>query len=387
MSKRASKSRFISVRRVVPALVAALAVAPAAVAQSTPRAYNVQFTTTAPVADGIVSPGEWDGAAAAAGSWAVIREAEGELDTENNRFRMLWDNTNLYVLYQSDFGSWQTNDPSVERPNINFGGPDVLNFYLDPNGDGEQNTVPDNEIDGYQFAFNMYRHPSDEALISTDAHRQGVGIYTEAHNNSPNGDQARWNKGGSDVQGAAMQDIVVAQKNSATAGIAEVIIPWANFNANAFVPASVEPGDFDSNGLVDGNDFNIWQQNLGIGQTAAQGDADGDFQVTEADLAIWANNHGTNTQVPTGLNHEGSPVNNETWYFQMARQSSISDQGNFLPAWNWTPSQSFTTRPHGEITFVGAPAGGVSAVPEPCSAALAALAFSMGVAIVRRRMA
>lgn len=198
-------------RRVVAGLVVAFAAAPAAFAQSTPRGYDVQFTTTAPVADGVVSPGEWDGAAAAAGSWAVIREAEGELDTENNRFRMLWDNTNLYILYETDFGDWQFNDPSQERPNISFS-PDVLNFYIDPNGDGEENAVPDGEVDGYQFAFNMFRHPADEALISTDAHRQGVGIYTEAHNNSGFGDQARWNKGGSDVQGAAMQDIVVAQK-------------------------------------------------------------------------------------------------------------------------------------------------------------------------------
>ncbi len=103
---------------------------------------------------------------------------------------------------------------------------------------------------------------------------------------------------------------------------------------------------------------------------------------------MWQTNYGSNTQVETGLNHESSPVNDEQWYFQMARQNGLGDVGNFLPAWNWTPHQGFTSRPHGVLTFVGAPAeAGVNAVPEPYSAALAAAALAMGVGTVRRRAA
>jgi hypothetical protein len=38
---------------------------------------------------------------------------------------------------------------------------------------------------------------------------------------------------------------------------------------------------------VNGNDFLIWQTNLGSLGGLAQGDADGDGRVTHADLSLW----------------------------------------------------------------------------------------------------
>lgn len=54
--------------------------------------------------------------------------------------------------------------------------------------------------------------------------------------------------------------------------------------------APADNADFDDNGLVDGNDFLIWQRNLGTAGPA--GDADGNGQVNAADLGIWKSQFG-----------------------------------------------------------------------------------------------
>jgi hypothetical protein len=56
-------------------------------------------------------------------------------------------------------------------------------------------------------------------------------------------------------------------------------------------PSSL-PGDFDSDGDVDGADFVAWQTNFPTGNSAttSQGDADGDGDVDGADFAAWQAN-------------------------------------------------------------------------------------------------
>lgn len=58
--------------------------------------------------------------------------------------------------------------------------------------------------------------------------------------------------------------------------------------------------DFNGDGLVDGADFLIWQQNLGLAEGAAneQGDADGNAAVNDLDLAAWQTNFGTGATPP-----------------------------------------------------------------------------------------
>jgi hypothetical protein len=56
--------------------------------------------------------------------------------------------------------------------------------------------------------------------------------------------------------------------------------------------ASPLPGDFDSDGDVDGADFVAWQTNFPkqSGAVPTQGDADGDGDVDGADFAVWQSN-------------------------------------------------------------------------------------------------
>jgi hypothetical protein len=55
---------------------------------------------------------------------------------------------------------------------------------------------------------------------------------------------------------------------------------------------SFVPGDFDSDGDVDGADFVAWQTNFPkeTGATLAEGDADGDGDVDGADFVVWQTN-------------------------------------------------------------------------------------------------
>jgi hypothetical protein len=52
------------------------------------------------------------------------------------------------------------------------------------------------------------------------------------------------------------------------------------------------PGDFNSDGKVDGADFAVWQANFpkASGSAKAQGDADGDGDIDGADFVVWQTN-------------------------------------------------------------------------------------------------
>ncbi|MCC7083485.1 MAG: hypothetical protein IT427_00595 [Pirellulales bacterium] len=66
-------------------------------------------------------------------------------------------------------------------------------------------------------------------------------------------------------------------------------IDYLRFTAGAFAPSSLVPGDFDSDGDVDGADFVAWQTHfpLASGTTLAMGDADSDGDVDGADFVLW----------------------------------------------------------------------------------------------------
>ena len=60
--------------------------------------------------------------------------------------------------------------------------------------------------------------------------------------------------------------------------------------------ASANP-DFNNDGIVDGDDFMIWQRGFGTGTTLAEGDADGNGAVDAADLTAWQNSYGAGAAV------------------------------------------------------------------------------------------
>ena len=294
----------------------------------TVRNYQVNRTAGPPVIDGSISPSEWDAAARAADDWRELRQPVHTVDSENNRFRMLWDNEALYVLYETDRTVFPARRPG--SPPITFE-EDTLNLYFDPNKDGDPNfvTIPEpldpspeppglSLVDGYQFGFNQV----EGRFRSTDANRQGVGFFTEAHVNALFGNQANWGgEGSSDINADAMQNIEVAQSNNHFGGLAEIMIPWSTFNADAQI-----------------------EVNTGRGDTMV---------------------------VDTGLYHPFAPPAGDTWLFNM---SSIHFSARReLPVWNWTPSDFFAARPHGQITFV----------PEASLARLA-VCWLVGLALLRK---
>jgi fibronectin-binding autotransporter adhesin len=69
-------------------------------------------------------------------------------------------------------------------------------------------------------------------------------------------------------------------------------INYNYLNGNQIAIVSAHPGDFDSDGDVDGADFVAWQTNFptATGATRAQGDADGDGDVDGADFVVWQTN-------------------------------------------------------------------------------------------------
>lgn len=90
---------------------------------------------------------------------------------------------------------------------------------------------------------------------------------------------------------AGFRDSTLMQENGASGGVLEMRIPWTEFDA-------------DPNGV-------------------------------------------------SGLRHTEAPNPGEVWFFNIGRIST--DAGNLLPVWNYTTSQVFAERPHGEITFLPPP--------------------------------
>lgn len=377
--------------RSVLALACVVALGSVAAAQEI-RGYDANFTTNTIVADGVISPGEWDGANGGGDSWGILRQPFTELDQQGHEFQIMWDADNLYILYQSNFSAFESTF-FLGNPTINFG-KENINFYLDPNNDGDLNIDPDTgetgdpaddflDADGYQLAFNQYLGN----FVSTGADRQGIGFFTEAHVNQSAGDQGNWrgppgNKlPGNQGPGINDSGITVGQTNSNTTGsVTELVIPFVDLDADATIPLGSLAADYNGDLKVNAADYTLWRDTNGANVGGAgNGELDGadgndDGIVDAADYDLWVDGYGSDGESPTGLNATGGVTAGDVWGFNAG---FIGDAGpNFLPIWSWhdNPNNNndpFSRWPHGTLTFIGAPSS--SAVPEPSAALLLAL--------------
>lgn len=196
------------------------------------RIYEVNKTSNAPTIDGIkTSESEWGDAAAATADWVRIR-GQGDDDT-NNRFQAVYDDSGLYILHEVDYDQWQ---PDRGFGSIDFGYENI-NFYFDPNTDGETNDqlgADDTGIDGYQIAFNQ---PEGNSVYSEDD--PDLGIFQEAHVNALFGNQGAH-------EGFFGLQINQTTSNEEEFGYLEMYIPWEDFNASD--PDFFDP-EFDDIGL------------------------------------------------------------------------------------------------------------------------------------------
>lgn len=235
--------------------------------------YDVNETSTPPTIDGIVTAGEWDDAAAAAGGWRVLRDPAGPLAANNDRFRMTWDATNLYLLYETDFGTYR--DDNI-REQIRFGYANV-NFFFDPDLDGEGNqgteTAPFLTPDGYQIALNQYLgsfvcpssalpgpcsvEDDNNAFNGLDMGPLGISTFAGAYIDGLTGNNSGWE---------GMRGTQIGTVNGSSGGVVEMAIPWTDFDAPELDAAGLDPG-LNLNGAspVAGDEWNFNAGFIGAG--------------------------------------------------------------------------------------------------------------------------
>lgn len=113
--------------------------------------------------------------------------------------------------------------------------------------------------------------------VATDLYLE-IGLQGVAHNNGSPAD--------TQVVFGLPNDTPHSWNVNAEAGENHVGLPDARI--------VVASADFDEDGDVDGTDFLIWQQGLGVGSMLSEGDANGDSLVDAADLSIWESQLGAN---------------------------------------------------------------------------------------------
>jgi len=360
-----------------------------------PASYTVNLTGgTAPVIDGVVSPGEWDAANAPADRWVNLRADTP--DSHNLRFQALWDDTNIYIVGMSDYdGFVDAFDHGAAVPaeddfefevedapnNPDWGGGGYNgNFYFDPNTDGERTwdgePVAGNTVDGYQIAWDVLegfaaRRPTpgnDEQSFRDPLDADGNqindyygGMFLEAHANTPFGNQGLWelsNDGPNlNYRDDAQPGLVFAQNASnvdlngtgAPGAVWEWSISWDSFSAtnpnrlvtqeeaDARGPATmVDEREFLLVPDPEDPDFEIEIENPDFGEEVAnvgqfEGVAAFIGEAGEPDLRFSDPESGV--FLDNGLYAVDGPKPGDVWGFETTVITNETGT-NFLPSWS-----------------------------------------------------
>jgi hypothetical protein len=302
-------------RRLILAALAVL-IPGAASAQQT---YEVQTATSPPTIDGVRSPGEWDGASAAASGFELLRTNPPDPDLHGIGFQALWDSNALYLIIESEYTGWSTSTgfsgtigtDCVLSCGTQFSF-DLWDLNFDPNRDGEANAdggVGDAALDAYQIAFNTYL--GDSSIVAGVVSHSGVFMEAKVNQTFGNAGAYAPEKGATDW---TMVSKATATPNADGKGVViELVFPWSTFGADGGISGAEQ-----------------------------------------------------------GLLHDFAPNPGDEWLANVAAISS--DTLNFLPIWNWNETQSFAPRPNGVLRFVSQPSSTSapvylrSAVGQPWSA-------------------
>lgn len=161
-------------------------------------------------------------------------------------------------------------------------------------GDGEFALDDDTAFD--ELGFSVSAGPADLAmpLDAGDLYREGwfTGYWHYGASLGNPYDGGSWKSSQVGMTGRTLKDgdwdsWVYTESFSA--------IPFAENPVAALPPANGDNADFNSDGVVDGNDFLAWQRGFGtIGNaTLEHGDANDDGLVDAADLNVWREAFGT----------------------------------------------------------------------------------------------
>ena len=325
-----------------------------------PASYNVVRTNSAPTIDGVVSPGEWSNANAAADRFVNLRAHTP--DTHNVRFQAMWDDDNLYLLGLSDYDGFAggggragietaPNDPEFNGTGYQY------NFYIDPNNDGAQlgpDPVLGTTVDGYQIAWDVFegfssRRPTEgnpSQALRDPLEQNGTsvndyigGLFLEAHVDSPFGNQGQWDRSNEGPNQNYRDDVLPG-------------LVYAAIADNTDVNGTGQPG-------------HVWEWSISwdsLNATDPNADVDPPF-------------------AENGLFAVDGPSVGDEWGFEMA--IITNDFENFLPSWS-EPAGGDETRSsfapwgtvgHGRLVF--------APVPEPD--ALFSLLVGLGVLLGLRK--
>ncbi|MDP6860641.1 MAG: hypothetical protein QF426_12535, partial [Verrucomicrobiales bacterium] len=187
-------------------------------AQAQIRTYEVIYSPSAPVLDGVRSPGEWDNASEAATDFKLLRTG-GTASSEKIKFQLLWNDDGFYMIIETDNTSW-----GEWAGNVDFGFDDY-NIFIDPNTDNEPNQ---SSFDGYHIG--IWQTNGLITRFADDLDDQERTTFLEARHNGNFGNNASWSE---------PRELNWVSNHGDFGGVVELFIPWTDFNVD----------EFDENGL------------------------------------------------------------------------------------------------------------------------------------------